>query len=80
MLFENRKQLTLLLLPALVILILLAGYPVASVIYNAFGQVDYVHKLYSFVGLANFRELFSDFFFLSAISNTCVFTLVASLL
>lgn len=79
MLFENRKQLFLLLLPALLILGLLTVYPIIHVIYNAFGDVNYVHKTYRFVGLENFIELFYDFFFVAAIKNTFTFTLVASL-
>ncbi|MGF1703311.1 sugar ABC transporter permease [Photobacterium makurazakiensis] len=78
MLFENRKQLALLLSPALIILSLLTLYPIATVLINAFGDVDYVNKQYQFVGLANFIELFDDFFFISAIKNTFVFTVVAS--
>lgn len=79
MLFENRKQLFLLLLPALIILILLTLYPIISVGYNAFGQVDYIDDTYHFIGLNNFSELFDDFFFLAAIKNTFVFTVVASI-
>ena len=79
MLFENRKQLTLLLTPALIILGLLTAYPIVSVIYNAFGEVDFADKSYRFVGLSNFALLFDDFFFVSAIKNTFVFTLVASI-
>lgn len=79
MLFENRKQLGLLLAPALVILGLLTVYPILSVIYNAFGEVDYANQTYQFVGIANFTELLEDFFFISAIKNTFVFTLVASI-
>ncbi|MPW29078.1 ABC transporter permease subunit [Agarivorans sp. B2Z047] len=78
MLFENRKQLTALLLPSLTILGLLAVYPIGSVMINAFGSVDYLSKQYQFVGLANFVELFEDFFFIAAMKNTLVFTLVAS--
>ncbi|WP_413113968.1 carbohydrate ABC transporter permease [Thaumasiovibrio sp. DFM-14] len=78
MLFENRKQLTLLLSPALILLGLLTLYPIATVLINAFSDVDYVNKQYQFVGLANFIELFDDFFFVSAIKNTFVFTIVAS--
>ncbi|QIA65520.1 ABC transporter permease subunit [Vibrio astriarenae] len=79
MLFENRKQLFLLLLPALFILGMLTVYPIISVVYNAFGDVDYVNKAYQFIGLENFIELFYDFFFIAAIKNTFTFTVVASL-
>lgn len=79
MLFENRKQLFVLLLPALFILTLLTLYPIVNVVYNAFGEVDFVAKQYTFVGFANFIELFDDFFFVGAIKNTFTFTVVASL-
>ncbi len=75
---ENRKQCLVLLLPALVILGLLTAYPIVSVIYHAFGEVDRANNHYQFVGLANFRTLFDDFFFVAAIKNTLVFTVVAS--
>lgn len=79
MLFEKRKPLILLLLPALVILGLLTAYPIFSVIWNAFGEVDRNGQHYHFVGLANFSALFDDVFFRAAINNTVVFTVVASL-
>jgi multiple sugar transport system permease protein len=78
MLYENRKQLIALLLPAIVVLGLLTVYPIVSVVYNAFGEVDHASKNYTFVGLSNFKVLFEDFFFISAIKNTVLFTLVAS--
>lgn len=78
MLFENRKQLAVLLSPAFLILGLLTLYPIATVLINAFGDVDYVNKQYQFVGFANFIELLDDFFFVSAIKNTFIFTVVAS--
>ncbi len=79
MLFEKRKPLILLLLPALVILGLLTAYPIFSVIWNAFGEVDRNGQHYHFVGLANFSALFDDVFFRAAINNTVVFTVAASL-
>ncbi|WP_432454398.1 carbohydrate ABC transporter permease [Agarivorans sp. QJM3NY_29] len=79
MLFENRKQLALLLLPGCIILGLLTIYPLASVLLNAFGHADPHSGSFRFVGLANFAELFDDFFFIGAIKNTFVFTLVASI-
>ncbi|WP_299692364.1 sugar ABC transporter permease [uncultured Vibrio sp.] len=78
MLFENRKQLAVLLFPAFLILGLLTLYPITTVLVNAFGDVDYVNKQYQFVGFANFIELLDDFFFVSAIKNTFIFTVVAS--
>lgn len=78
MLFEDKKQLTGLLAPALVLLSVLTLYPIISVIYNAFGSIDFASKEYQFVGLANFTELFDDFFFIAAIKNTFTFTVVAS--
>ncbi|MGL5430110.1 MAG: carbohydrate ABC transporter permease [Vibrio sp.] len=78
MLIESRKQLGILMVPALLILALLTVYPITSVVYNAFGKVDFVSNEYQFVGVDNFVELFDDFFFIAAIKNTFVFTLVAS--
>lgn len=78
MLFENRKQLTVLLLPAMLVLGLLTVYPILSVLYNAFFSLDSERAGYQFIGFANFSELFNDFFFIAAIKNTFVFTLVAS--
>ncbi|MCE2593337.1 sugar ABC transporter permease [Motilimonas cestriensis] len=78
MLFENRKQLSTLLLPAIVVLGLLTAYPIISVVYNAFLSVDIGSGQHHFVGMANFAELFDDFFFVTAIQNTLLFTVVAS--
>ncbi|MGV2986759.1 carbohydrate ABC transporter permease [Vibrio sp. E150_011] len=77
MLFENRKQLTMLLIPAVTLLGLLTVYPITSVVYNAFGNTGPAEQ-YQFVGLSNFRVLFDDFFFVSAIKNTFTFAMVAS--
>lgn len=77
MLFENKKQLLTLLTPALMIFCLLTVYPIGNVIYHAFGEVN--NNVYHFVGLANFKELLADFFFITAIKNTFTFTVVASL-
>jgi len=79
MIFENRKHILVLLLPALLIMALLAVYPILSVLYNAFMQTDPASKQPQFVGWDNFRELFGDFFFVYAIKNTFVFTVVASI-
>ncbi|MGL4205215.1 MAG: carbohydrate ABC transporter permease [Aeromonadaceae bacterium] len=78
MLFENKKELLLLLLPALMVLGLLALYPIISVSYHAFGSDDLAGSGSRFVGLENFRQLFDDLFFRAAIGNTLRFTLVAS--
>lgn len=78
MLFENRKQLTLLLLPAILVLGLLTVYPILSVLYNAFFSLDADAGGYQFIGFENFAILFDDFFFITAIKNTFVFTVVAS--
>lgn len=78
MLFENKKELLLLLLPALLVLGLLALYPIVSVSYHAFGSDDLAGSGSRFVGLENFRQLFDDLFFRAAIGNTLRFTLVAS--
>lgn len=78
MLFDNRNQLTTLLLPAIVVLGLLTVYPIISVVYNAFLSFNSATDQYQFIGMDNFTELFGDFFFITAIKNTFVFTIVAS--
>ncbi|MDP5254997.1 MULTISPECIES: carbohydrate ABC transporter permease [unclassified Vibrio] len=74
--FNDVKQGFSLLIPALMILALLTLYPIVSVIFNAF--FEYEQGTLHFSGWDNFSLLLNDFFFLVAIKNTFVFTLVAS--
>jgi len=78
MLFEQRSVLLWLMLPSLLVLALLTGYPIVSVLLASLSQTDSQTGVTSFVGLANFRALLDDFFFVTAARNTLVFTLVAS--
>lgn len=78
MLFEQRSILLWLMLPSLLVLALLTGYPLVSVLLAAVSQTDSQGASTTFVGLANFRALLDDFFFITAVRNTLVFTLVAS--
>ncbi len=78
MLFEQRAVLLWLMLPSLLVLALLTGYPLVSVLLSAVTESDSQGTITTFVGLAHFRALLDDFFFVTAVRNTLVFTLVAS--
>ena len=57
-------------------------YPIGATIYNSFhSMTPRMGKLYTqFVGLANFKALFSDDIFLTAVKNTIVWATVGPLL
>lgn len=76
--FRSHWHPWLLLSPALVLLALLTLYPIGYSLMLAFTDTQYGGPM-NFVGLANFRELFSDWFFQQATRNTVAFTLAASL-
>ena len=64
MVFDNKKHLIILLLPALLVLCIFAIYPVIQVTFYSFFEVDFVGDGPSiFVGLRNYDELFDDYFF-----------------
>lgn len=66
----------LLLLPAVVLLAALFFYPLADAVYLAFTNAELtgVHaRTYQFIGLANFRHLFSDQYFINSIWLTLIY-------
>ena len=70
----------LLLLPAVVYLVALVGFPLLSAILYAFTNITTGHPVLHFVGLATFGEVVRDSVFRSALRNTVVFTLASQLL
>ncbi|MDE1179291.1 sugar ABC transporter permease [Paraburkholderia sp.] len=64
--------------PALLVLGVLALYPVAQVIFDSFFDVDYAAHRRHFTGLANYRGLFDDGVFATSFFNTLHFTVAAS--
>ncbi|OZG75250.1 sugar ABC transporter permease [Hahella sp. CCB-MM4] len=78
MLFRSRLQLISLMLPATLLLAVLTLYPISQILINAFSYVDYAGAERQFVGLDNFAELIDDWFFIGAVENTLVFSVMAS--
>lgn len=78
MIFSNKKHLTLLLFPALLVLIIFAVYPVIQVAIYSFMEVDFNTDNSTFIGLQNYRDLLDDWFFVTSVGNTVKFSLIAS--
>ena len=66
-----------LLAPAMILCLIFSLLPVAYVIRSSFYQIDFVMGTESWVGLQNFRSIFSDADFLQAVGNTLIFTFFA---
>src|SRR6266702_5530299 len=67
------------LAPALLVYAGFTIYPVVRTFYNAFHSIK-PQGVVEFVGLSNFTALlFSDFIFWKAVTNTAVFTIVATI-
>lgn len=77
---SSRRYLPLLVLmgPALLVLGLLALYPLVRVIVDSFCDVDYVSGHRAFVGLTNYRAVVSDSAFDASFLNTLHFMIAAS--
>jgi len=67
-----------LILPAVILLLLLTMFPIIYIVYFSFfeysSNVDVSHQ---FIGLENFKRLFTDAAFHNALYNTVFFTIVA---
>ncbi len=75
-----KKHLAILILPAAAVIFVFAIVPVGWVITHAFMHLDPATGKTAFAGLENFRDLFSDWFFVSSIKTTVKFSLIASFL
>lgn len=72
---SNRRFVILALSPALVFLVVLIGYPLVTVLTDAFEYAHLVNPgVGGFAGLANFEKVISDPHFLPAVGNTAVWT------
>lgn len=72
---SNRNFVLLALSPALIFLILLIGYPLVTVLTDAFEHAHLVNTgVGGFAGLENFDKVVSDSHFPSAVGNTIVWT------
>lgn len=63
----------ILVLPALVVFCAVILYPFLNSLYLSFTNMNMLKPTYSFVGLKNFRKIFSDPNFLGVLKNTLVF-------
>jgi multiple sugar transport system permease protein len=70
----------LLLLPAVVYLLALVGFPLLMAILYAFTDITTGHPVLHFVGLGTFRDVLADGVFRSSLRNTVVFTLASQVL
>ncbi len=76
---DNHRRLVLLIAPALVLLVLLAVYPVVRVAVLSLFETEYGLDGAVYVGLDNYRTLAGDRFFTRSALNTLHFTVAASL-
>jgi len=74
---SNKKFLLLVLIPIFVEAIVFLVIPILGTIGISFMDYNPLRSTNSFVGLANYREMFADEDFLIALKNTLVFTIVA---
>ena len=71
----NRRFVILSLSPALIFLVVLIGYPLVTVLTDAFEHAHLVNPgVGGFAGLENFEKVVSDEHFFGAVSNTIVWT------
>lgn len=75
-----RRFLPLVLLvgPSVLVLGVLALYPILRVLVDSFFNVDYASGQRAFTGLANYRAVLADSEFSASFFNTLQFTVVAS--
>ncbi|MBB5445512.1 multiple sugar transport system permease protein [Paraburkholderia sp. WSM4177] len=76
-----RRHLPLIVLvsPAMVVLSVLALYPVARVVIDSFYDIDYASGHRTLIGFANYRAVAADAGFGASFLNTLEFTIVASI-
>src|ERR1700750_330343 len=73
----------LMLLPAMVIIVGLVGYPLVRTVYLSFTDTDLGNLIYGgsdWVGLSNFKEVFTDEHLRTSLVNTVVFGTACGLL
>lgn len=75
---ESRKTALLMLSPALMVLALLALYPICRVLLLSFSDMNLTTGFASkFAGLKNFYRVFNDSLFWQSLTNTVIFTLIS---
>lgn len=76
MIGRERRLAAMLLLPAILFIAVLIGFPIILAVYYAFTNITTGGADITFVGFGNFAELFGDPTFITALSNTFLFTTV----
>lgn len=71
---KNAIRVLIFILPALIPLGVFWLFPMCDAIFMSFTDWDYMSSTYNIVGLDNYRSIFSDSMFYSALKNTFVFT------
>jgi ABC-type sugar transport system permease subunit len=75
---QDRRLGYLLVAPAVVVLLLVTGYPLIYNLWNSFHHVDYIAPpVGGFAGLSNYSELFTGHSFVPALLHTIGFTIVS---
>lgn len=74
--FQKRFQPYILLLPLFVVVALLFGYPIYRIISGSFFKIAIINGEMDFVGLENFKKVFSAKFFLPTLSLTFRYAIV----
>lgn len=74
---KSKIQIAILLLPGLLIFSIFTIYPIVKLFVMSFFQWDFGSILnQSFIGLQNYKDVFSDQYFQTAFLNTIVYTIV----
>ncbi|MDU6630550.1 MAG: sugar ABC transporter permease, partial [Lachnoanaerobaculum sp.] len=74
--FKKRFQPYILLLPLFIVVALLFGYPIYRIISGSFFKIAIINGEMNFVGLENFKKVFSAKFFLPTLSLTFRYAVV----
>jgi len=72
-------QFLLLLLPAFILYFVFMVYPIFGAIYYSFTNWDGIARIYSLVGLKNYRDFFSDIIVTRPLVNTFVYAFVLTI-
>lgn len=63
--------------PTIVVILIMTVYPVIFTVLYSFTDYNYLKGTYSWIGLENYKNLFSNGFFRQSVWNTILFTLIA---
>jgi ABC-type sugar transport system permease subunit len=75
---QDRRLGYLLVAPAVLVLLLVTGYPLIYNLWNSFHHVDYIEPpVGTFAGLSNYAKLFNGGSFIPALEHTVGFTVVS---